>query len=416
MKAVLLLTLSFLFASLTNLPLAFSKDDREPVRDTDGNPLYSGHPYRIRGKDSGGVILGKTGNSNCPATVLQDYFNGSSGLPVKINGPDPDIIYTDTSLLDINFTWNPNCANSLWSVFKDGEIEKLYVGIGDSSNHGNEQKISGKFLIQKYGSQPSNSYKLLFDPEYESHVRSVLIDVGTFDSKGGRLLALDMDKPFQVDFEYAVLLLTLSFLFASLTNLPLAFSKDDREPVRDTDGNPLSSGQVYRIRGEDSGGVILGKTGNSNCPATVLQDYFNGSSGLPVKFKGPDPDIIYTGTPLDINFTWNPNCVNSRWSLFVDPTINEAYVGIGDLQNHKEDQLYSGKFFIQKYTSQPSNSYKFVFCPYYPSKSTKSVPCFDIGTYDNGQEDGKRLVGTNDSPLIVVFEKAYKSDATIKSV
>ncbi|RDX60987.1 Kunitz-type trypsin inhibitor-like 2 protein, partial [Mucuna pruriens] len=70
MKAVLVITLSFLFASLTNLPLGFSKNDAEPVFDVGGNPLQLGGKYyilpAIRGPPGGGVRLGKTENSNCP--------------------------------------------------------------------------------------------------------------------------------------------------------------------------------------------------------------------------------------------------------------------------------------------------------------------------------------------------------------
>ncbi|RDX59769.1 Kunitz-type trypsin inhibitor-like 1 protein, partial [Mucuna pruriens] len=195
MKAVLLLTLSFLFASLTNLPLAFSKNDGELVRDTYGNPLYSGHPYRILGKDDAAVGLMSipvTSNENiCPVNVTF-----KTDFPVIFKGPDVGFIYIGTPL-DINFTENNiiDCKNHKWSVFKDDKIKKRYVGVQG------EQLLSGKFSIQKDRSQQYNSYKLVFHPEYLPIAEP--IDIGTYDNTHNeRRLVLTADEPYQVLFEY----------------------------------------------------------------------------------------------------------------------------------------------------------------------------------------------------------------------
>ncbi|RDX78592.1 Kunitz-type trypsin inhibitor-like 2 protein, partial [Mucuna pruriens] len=206
MKAVLLLTFSFLFASLTNLPLAFSKYDAEPVFDLSGKPLYFGQQYYIRGKDDGVVGVDKI-ESGLPVTV----FNFGSGLSVKFNGSNPFIIYTALCLhviyvaldtpLNIEFTLKPkNAENSWWSVFKDDKINNLYVGIRAIGDH---PILIGKFRIQKYRSQPYNSYKLVFCPEYRSYLeyRSPPIDIGTHDIEGRRRLVLTEDEPFQILFE-----------------------------------------------------------------------------------------------------------------------------------------------------------------------------------------------------------------------
>lgn len=106
MKFALVLTLSFipLFALITNLPLVFS-NNVEQVLDTNGNPIFPGGTYYIMpamfGPPGGGLKLSKTGNSDCPVTVLQDYSEVFHGLPVKFNIPgiSPGIIFTGTSLI-----------------------------------------------------------------------------------------------------------------------------------------------------------------------------------------------------------------------------------------------------------------------------------------------------------------------------
>ncbi|XP_061351738.1 kunitz-type trypsin inhibitor-like 2 protein [Gastrolobium bilobum] len=197
-------------------------------------------------------------------------------------------------------------------------------------------------------------------------------------------------------------LFTLSFLlFAFISKLPLAFS-DDVEQVLDINGNPIFPGGKYYILpaifGPPGGGVRLGKTGNSKCPVTVLQDYSEVIKGLPVKFSIPgiSPGIIFTGTPLDIAFEKKPNCAeSSKWLVFVDNHIQKACVGIGGPEDHPGEQTLSGKFHIQKY----KRGYKLVFCV------SGSPTCLDIGRFDNG-EGGRRLNLTEHEPFEVVFVDA----------
>ncbi|RDY09568.1 Kunitz-type trypsin inhibitor-like 2 protein, partial [Mucuna pruriens] len=212
-----------------------------------------------------------------------------------------------------------------------------------------------------------------------------------------------------------VLLLTLSFLplFAFLTNLPLAFS-DDVEQVLDIKGNPIFPGGTYyivpAIRGPPGGGVRLGKTGNSKCPVTVLQDYSELVNGLPVKFTIPgiSPGIIFTGTTLEIEFAEKPWCAeSSKWVVFVDNEIQKACVGIGGPQGHPGQQTFGGTFHIQKY----GFGYKLVFC------ITGSPTCLDIGKFDAQRgEGGRRLNLTEHEPFEVVFIEASDFDEIIKSV
>ncbi|XP_027357309.1 kunitz-type trypsin inhibitor-like 2 protein [Abrus precatorius] len=207
--------------------------------------------------------------------------------------------------------------------------------------------------------------------------------------------------------------LSLILLCAFLSNLPLGFS-NDVEQVVDINGNPIFPGGKYylvpAIVGPPGGGVRLGRTGNSHCPVTVLQEFSEVQQGSPVKFSIPgiSPGIIFTGTPLDIEFTETPDCAESpNWVAFVDNEIQKACLGIGGPEQHPGQQTIDGKFHIEKYRF----GYKLVFC------IRGSDTCFDIGTYDAHKgEGGRRLNLTEHAPFEVVFVEASHFDAVIKSV
>ncbi|XP_027357308.1 kunitz-type trypsin inhibitor-like 2 protein [Abrus precatorius] len=207
--------------------------------------------------------------------------------------------------------------------------------------------------------------------------------------------------------------LSLLILFAFLSNLPLGFS-NDAEQVVDINGNPIFPGGKYYILpaifGPPGGGVRLGRTGNSHCPVTVLQEFSEVERGLPVKFTIPgiSPGIIFTGTRLEIEFTKTPDCAEfSKWVVFVDKEIQKAYVGIGGPEQHPGQQTIDGKFHIEKY----GFGYKLVFC------IRDSDTCFDIGTYDAHKgERGRRLNLTEHEPFQIVFVDASHFDAVVKSV
>ncbi|CAI8593517.1 unnamed protein product [Vicia faba] len=210
--------------------------------------------------------------------------------------------------------------------------------------------------------------------------------------------------------------LTLSFfLFVFITNLSLAFSNEDVEQVLDINDNPIFPGGQYyilpAIRGPPGGGVRLGRTGNLTCPVTVLQDRREVKNGIPVKFviPGISPGIIFTGTPIDIEYIRKPSCAkSSKWLVFVDNVIQKACVGIGGPENYPGVQTFSGTFRIQKHES--GFGYKLGFC-------IKGSPtCLDVGRFDN-DEAGRRLNLTEHESFHVVFVEAETNDADfIKSV
>jgi hypothetical protein len=211
--------------------------------------------------------------------------------------------------------------------------------------------------------------------------------------------------------------LTLCFLlFVFITNLSIAFSNEDVEQVLDINGNAIFPGGEYYIlpalRGPGGGGVRIGKTGDLKCPVTVLQDRREVKNGLPVKFTIPDisTGIIFTGTPVEIEFFKKPNCAkSSKWLVFVDNVIKKACVGIGSPENYPGVQTLSGTFNIHKHES--GFGYKLGFC-------IKGSPtCLDIGRYDN-DEAGKRLNLTEHESYHVIFVDAasHEADQYIKSV
>ncbi|MED6203743.1 hypothetical protein PIB30_002512 [Stylosanthes scabra] len=200
-------------------------------------------------------------------------------------------------------------------------------------------------------------------------------------------------------------LFSLFLLFA----FPLAFAQQ----VLDINGNPIFPGREYyilpSIRGPPGGGVKLATTGNSNCPATVLQDYSEVVNGIPVKFTIPGVSTleIYEGTPLEIEFTEKPKCIeSSKWIIFVDNDIGKACAGIGGPKDHPGQQTFPGTFSIKKYNF----GYKLVFCV------AGSQTCLDIGRYDNG-EGGRRLNLTEGEAFDIVFVEPTSSyNNVIKSV
>ncbi|WVZ14559.1 hypothetical protein V8G54_012125 [Vigna mungo] len=105
-------------------------------------------------------------------------------------------------------------------------------------------------------------------------------------------------KPKQVVVVVSFLLPLLAFL----SNLPIAFSDDAPERVLDVSRNPLETYLHYyivpAIIGPEGGGLKLAKTGNSDCPLTVLQDKSELYQGKSVKFSitAGNSSIIRIGT------------------------------------------------------------------------------------------------------------------------
>jgi hypothetical protein len=216
-----------------------------------------------------------------------------------------------------------------------------------------------------------------------------------------------------------ILSLTFSFfLFVLITNLSLALSNEAVEQVLDSLGNPIFPGGKYYIFPVShdetyGGGLRLAKTGDSKCEVTALQDDNIVIESIPVKFSIPgiSPGIIFTGTPIEIEFTKKPSCVeSSKWLIFVDDVIQKACVGIGGPENYPHFKtLNDGRFYIEKHES--GFGYKLGYC-------VKDSPtCLDIGRSGNVTEEGGfRLNLTHQVAYAVEFIDVTPFEARIKSV
>nr|AGX93240.1 Kunitz proteinase inhibitor 10 [Trifolium repens] len=204
MKPTMLTTLSLLlFALTTYFPLAFSYI--EQLEDINGNPIfYSTHFYimpSIFGAAGGGLKLGKTGNSTCPLTVLQDYSEVINGLELKFTPPGEifvDLISTDKLLAGIEFVEKPACAeSSKWVVVEDDDIPRPYVGIGGIEDNKGKRIKNGNFIIVKHGF----GYKIMFCPQFNAPPPGLCFDIGRYkDDENGRHLILTENDPFEIVF------------------------------------------------------------------------------------------------------------------------------------------------------------------------------------------------------------------------
>ncbi|XLR65696.1 hypothetical protein HN51_008199, partial [Arachis hypogaea] len=116
---------------------------------------------------------------------------------------------------------------------------------------------------------------------------------------------------------------------------------------------------------------------------------------------------IYENTPLEIEFTKKPKCVeSSKWILLFDNEIEKACVGIGGPEDHDPDDLHVivGTFTIKR----ARFGYKLAFC--YESN------CVDIGRFNKNGESGRRLYLTNGEPFDVVFIESSSYNNGIRSV
>jgi len=183
---------------------------------------------------------------------------------------------------------------------------------------------------------------------------------------------------------------TLSFFLLFITNfLPLAFSVP-HEKVLDSNGFPISSSGEYYIKqlnpqAPSGGGVELDFDGNSECQVAVRQNYNQSFSGQYLKFntQGSSSGAIFTETPLEITFVYEPYCASSSKWVVVGDSFPAKWVAIGDARDHPRKQMIAGTFKIQK----DGEAYKFVFC-------TLNNTCSNIGRMDDHK--GRRLVLADD--------------------
>ncbi|KAL1224067.1 Kunitz trypsin inhibitor 5 [Cardamine amara subsp. amara] len=169
------------------------------------------------------------------------------------------------------------------------------------------------------------------------------------------------------------------------------------EVVTDIYGKPLQRDVNYYIlpviRGR-GGGLTMSKPENKTCPRSVIQDQFEVSRGLPLKFSPTDKSrIIRVST--DLNFIFSETSI---WNIGnFDEATNQWFVSTCGVKGNPGQKTVSNWFKIEKF----GDDYNIRFCP--TVCNFCKVMCRDIGVF---VQDGKRRLVLSDVPLKVMFRRA----------
>ncbi|KAI3929124.1 hypothetical protein MKW92_045684 [Papaver armeniacum] len=184
-----------------------------------------------------------------------------------------------------------------------------------------------------------------------------------------------------------VLALVLSFL-----NIISSLALTDTT-VLDIDGSKLQTASNYYA-------LPVGR-GDNTCPFFVLQENFEVSKGIPLRFLHADRNLKAVNISVDVNvvFSTATTCVQSTtWRLGeIDDLTGKRYVKTGGVVGNPGLGTVNNWFKIEKH----GGDYKLVYCPSV-CKLCKVV-CGDLGVL---YEDGSRWLGLSDVPLAITFKKA----------
>ncbi|KFK42292.1 hypothetical protein AALP_AA2G236900 [Arabis alpina] len=188
----------------------------------------------------------------------------------------------------------------------------------------------------------------------------------------------------------------LFLLFAVFISYRGATTEAAIESVTDINGRPLQTDTAYYIlpvvRGR-GGGLTISKTHNKTCPNNVIQDRYEVSNGLPLKFSPADSSKIIR-VSADLNFIFSPTSI---WKLDSDETTNQRFVSTCGRAGNPGRETVSNWFRIDKF----ENDYKIVFCP--SVCNICRVICGDVGVFVQG---GKRSLVLSKVPFRVMFKRA----------
>ncbi|KAG7592057.1 Proteinase inhibitor I3 Kunitz legume [Arabidopsis thaliana x Arabidopsis arenosa] len=193
-------------------------------------------------------------------------------------------------------------------------------------------------------------------------------------------------------------LLYIFLLFAVFISHRGATTEAAVEPVKDINGKPLLAGYNYYIlpvvRGR-GGGLTMSNFKNETCPRSVIQDQFEVSQGLPVKFSPYDKSrIVRVSTDQNIKFS-----PTSIWELAnFDETTSQWFISTCGVEGNPGQKTVGNWFKIDEF----ENDYKIRFCP--TVCNFCKVICRDVGVF---VQDGKRRLALSEVPLKVMFKKAY---------
>ncbi|OVA05536.1 Proteinase inhibitor I3 [Macleaya cordata] len=189
---------------------------------------------------------------------------------------------------------------------------------------------------------------------------------------------------------------------AILSSMAAAMAATNKT-VLDVDGNKLQTKTNYYvlpvIRGR-GGRLALGLR-NKTCPFFVVQENFEVSNGIPLKFLPTDSNmkVVHLSVDMNIVFSSATICVQSTaWRVGdIDGLTGKRYVKTAGVTGNPGLGTVSNWFKIERYR----DDYKLVFCP--GVCMFCKVVCGDLGVFF---EDGKRWLGLSDVPLAVMFKKA----------
>ncbi|KAJ6421296.1 hypothetical protein OIU84_028631 [Salix udensis] len=204
--------------------------------------------------------------------------------------------------------------------------------------------------------------------------------------------------------------LLLSFLLSALAAnqyLPRAAATASPDPVLDVNGKILTTGTSYYIlpvliRGRGGGGLKMATTGRKTCPLDVVQDRYEASNGLPLKFTpvNSKKGVIRVHTDLNIKFSAASICHQSTvWKLdSYDEWAKQWFVTTNGVEGNPGPETTSNWFKIEKF----QNNYKLVFCPTVCRHC--KVMCKDVGIYTDAK--GARRLALSNVPFKVMFKRA----------
>ncbi|KAI7745292.1 hypothetical protein M8C21_017213 [Ambrosia artemisiifolia] len=199
---------------------------------------------------------------------------------------------------------------------------------------------------------------------------------------------------------------TYFFLFILLISTLSISSAQVPPVVLDLDRNFVRSDRSYYIlpliRGRGGGITLTPTTSNQTCPLDVAQENNEVSNGLPLTFIPINTNkngIIRESTDLNIRFSGAKTCGQPAvWR--VEVVNGQRFVSSRGSVGNPGLETISNWFKIEKYGRI---GYKLAFCP--SVCSTCKPVCGNIGSViaRNGR---RRLVVSNELPLVVVFKRA----------
>ncbi|CAL5428004.1 unnamed protein product [Camellia sinensis] len=178
--------------------------------------------------------------------------------------------------------------------------------------------------------------------------------------------------------------------------------------VLDIEGHELQSSTKYYtfpVESPNRGGGLTLASKDGTCPYYVMQESFESSNGLPLRFLTVDNNktkSITLSTDVNIAFFAATTCVQSTvWRVGgVSEVTGRRYVRSGGVAGRPGGETVNNWFRIEKDGS--GNGYKIVFCP--SVCGSCKVVCGDVAVF---YEDGKRWLGLSDEPLLVMFKKLW---------